>query len=262
VRSLRAIAVVMLIGCSGTDSAVTPRKGAARRPSPATTAARLGPHTIPHGFIPNHGQWKGPQDFAAWIGDSVVALDAQGLRSSRRCGESVASVGLRFVGAHATARLHGESPQPTVVHVYKGKDPTRWRRGLPVFASVLYEDLYDGIDVRVRLQDERLEYDVILQRGAELADVVVRIDGASGMDVDASGNLVIETPCGPVRQHPPITWQVLPDGARRPLTCRFRVIDADRYGFESDALDPALMTVVDPGLDWATYLGGSGVATA
>jgi len=260
--SLQAIALLMLIGCGGADSAAeAPRRGPTPRPNPATSPAKPALQAIPHGFIPNHGQWKGPQGFAAWIGDTVVALDAQGLRSSRRCGDSRASVGLRFVGAHATVRLRGESPQPTVVHVYKGRDPTRWRRGLPVFASVLYEDLYDGIDVRVRLQDEQLEYDVILQPGAELADVVVRVDGASGMDVDASGSLVIETPCGPVRQHPPLTWQVLPDGARRPVTCRFRAIEADRYGFESDALDPALMTVVDPGLDWATYLGGSGVDT-
>jgi len=130
-----------------------------------------------------------------------------------------------------------------------------------VFASVVYEDVYDDIDVRVRIQDEQLEYDVILDAGAQLNDVVVRVDGARGLRVDTHGGLIVETSCGPVRQLPPRTWQVLPDGTRRSVTCRFRAIDAHRYGFESDALDPTLMTVVDPGLEWATYLGGSGVDT-
>ena len=55
-----------------------------------------------------------------------------------------------------------------------------------------------------------------------------------------------------------MTWEVLPDGTRRSADSRFRKIDDQRYGFDVTRHDPALPLVIDPGLEWSTFLGGSG----
>jgi hypothetical protein len=68
--------------------------------------------------------------------------------------------------------------------------------------------------------------------------------------------LILQTGRAALRQSPPTTWEVLPTGEQRPIESRFRIIGAQRYGFEVTGRDRNLPLVVDPGLEWATYLGG------
>ena len=77
------------------------------------------------------------------------------------------------------------------------------------------------------------------------------------MVIEADGSLVLETAAGPLRQSAPITWEELPDGTTRRLESRFRKIDAQRYSFEVPGRDSSLPLVIDPGLEWSTFLGGS-----
>ncbi len=62
-------------------------------------------------------------------------------------------------------------------------------------------------------------------------------------------------------QRPPVAWQRLPSGMRRPVSSRFRVIGEHRYRLEAVGRDATLPLVIDPGLDWATFLGGNGDET-
>src|SRR5262249_49814951 len=86
-------------------------------------------------------------------------------------------------------------------------------------------------------------------------------DGVSQIAIDRDGSLALETAAGLLRQVTPETWEQMPDGKTRRLTCRFRRIDAHRYGFVAPGHDPARRLVVDPGIVWATYVGGSNGAS-
>jgi hypothetical protein len=120
-----------------------------------------------------------------------------------------------------------------------------------------YQDMYPGVDVVVRTQDGHLEYDVNLQPGAALDDVVVRCEGAEDLVVGEDGALLMQTALGPVRSEPPLTWETLPDGGRRLLAANYVRLDEQRFGFSVPDWDEAHPLVIDPGLSWATYLGSS-----
>jgi len=122
---------------------------------------------------------------------------------------------------------------------------------------VLYREIYDGVDVRVREEGGRLEYDVLLLPGADLEQVVIRADGASRLALESDGSLTLDTPTGSVRQTPPRTSEVLESGETRAKASRFRIIDAQRFGFEVPDHNSRLALVIDPGLEWSTFLGGS-----
>ena len=102
-----------------------------------------------------------------------------------------------------------------------------------LYASVLYRDLYPGIDMRLREARGHPEYDLLLQPGADLAQVAVRIEGADGLNLAADGSLVIETAVGPVTQPSPATWEVGPLGERREIRCRYVLLGPDQFGFEA-----------------------------
>jgi hypothetical protein len=209
----------------------------------------------PIDFVENRGQWGAAVKFSARRGAMMASFEERAIRL-RLGKERPATVALNFEGASRRARLAGENERAGRYNFYVGNNPKRWRANVPTYGGVVYRGLYEGVDLRVREAAGRLEYDVLLAPGVDLDRVVIRADGAKGLELAEDGSLVVRTAAGDLRQTPPVTWEELPGGGRRYVECRFRKIDSRRYGFSAPARDRALALVVDPGLEWSTYLGG------
>lgn len=210
---------------------------------------------LPLDFIENRGQWDSQAKFIASKGAITARFEPAAIKL--RIGKTrQASINLVFEGASTGVSIKGENRRTGYYNFFGGDDPAKWRSRVEAYESILYRGLYRGIDMRVREQADRLEYDLILAAGAKLDAVVIGVDGASSLEIAADGSLIVQTEAGPLRQTPPVTWEELPNGERRAVECRFRKIDAHSYGFEADRPDDNLPLVIDPGLEWATYLGG------
>ena len=211
---------------------------------------------LPLTFIENQGQWDDAVRFVARKGPLAARFEPFGMVLAQRTASEGVAVRLSFEGASGEVWIEGEDPLPGVHNFFVGERST-WRAEVPGYASVLYHGVYAGVDVRVRDRDGRLEYDVLLERAADLERVVVRCDGVDCLEIDEVGNLVLSTALGELVQAPPQTWQVLAGGELEPVECRYRRIDGTRYGFEAPGSEPGLAMVVDPGLEWSTFLGGA-----
>src|SRR5262245_28581545 len=205
-------------------------------------------------FVENRGQWPAGPRYLAQRGTLSAGFEP----ASMRLALGTTRIALCFEGASEDARLSGAGEPTSTCNFYLGADPERWRAAVPAYAGVRFEQLHPGVDVVVREEAGELEYDLWLAPEAELEKLVLRCEGIEGLELEADGALVLATAAGPLRQTPPRSFEVLPDGSRRALPSRFRVIDERRFGFavEGRASDRAL--VVDPGLEWSTFLGGSG----
>ncbi|MEW6741757.1 MAG: SBBP repeat-containing protein [Planctomycetota bacterium] len=164
---------------------------------------------------------------------------------------------LEFEGASRGASVAGLGRLPARFHSYRGANPASWCADLAGFERLRYAGLYPGVDVEVYAVAGRLEYDVILAAGADLGQVVLRLEGATSVHVDAGGSLVAETPLGVLHQQISRAFRVTPDGEAQAVHCRFREKSAGRFTLEAPERDLADALVVDPGLVFATYLGGS-----
>lgn len=210
---------------------------------------------LPLDFVANVGQWEGPSRFVARQGRVAVALATDGV-TLQMAGDRPAAVSLAFEGASKMVVLAGEGERRGRYNYFIGNDSRRWRSNVPAFGAVRYRGLYPGVDLRVLQRAGRLEYDVLLSPGADLDAVAIRAGGASGLRIDADGALILRTAAGELRQSAPVTWEELPDGTTRRIASRFRQIDGTRYGFEVPGRDSTRPLVIDPGLEWSTFLGG------
>lgn len=177
---------------------------------------------------------------------------AQGAPAASR-----AAVGFSFVGIGDTARIEGGVPTAARVSVLKGNDPRGWSAGVPVLDSVRYVEIYPGVDIVVRERDGHLEYDLLLSACADLDQVKVRVEGADGIHLEADGSLVIDTAAGSLAQPPPVTWEVLADGSQRPIRCCYALDDDSCYRFIAHDRDESNPLVIDPGILWSTFFGGT-----
>lgn len=260
---LGAVALVLLASPPLPDSGSV-RDDVARaseRIAPSIDEASESLARLPSSFVQNRGQWNDAVTFRAvhgpmtsWFGGNgwTVSLTEPVAGTS---GEDARGVAVRMAFENGSARppsgLARRLEQQSF-HAASGSVANA-----ATYDRLQYQDMYPGVDVVVRTQDGHLEYDVCLQPGAELDDVIVRCEGAEGLSVGEDGALLMQTALGPVRSEPPLTWETLPDGERRLLAANYVRLDEERFGFSVPGWDASLPLVIDPGLSWATYLGSS-----
>ena len=227
------------------------------RPVDLAPRATDAPLSLPADFVENRGQFAPTALFVARRGELSLAVERGGLRIAGPGGRGLA---LGFVGASA-ATVTPEARRPGAYNFVFGDDPSRWQSAVPSFGAVRYDGLYPGIDVRVRQGDGTLEYDALLAPRADPDRLVIRVDGARSIRLAPTGDLLITGPAGTLRQSRPRSWQILPGGVRRAVASRFRLMGGTSYGFAVSGHDPSFPIVIDPGIDWSTFLGGSGDET-
>lgn len=215
---------------------------------------------LPLMFIENLGQWDSKvaymarkQGMSAWLQKDGITFRFE-KRNACNLAQGV-TIQMTFEGASERVLLEGEGRQSSKHNFFIGKDRSQWRSGVSSYAKVVYDNLYDGIDLCVREQEGWLEYDVLLSEGADLSDVVICCEGLKGLMIDENGILVMETEFGLITQKPPKAWYALSSGEKMPVDCAFCQIDNCRYGFEVPESDLALALVIDPGLEWSTFCG-------
>ena len=178
----------------------------------------------------------------------------------------------RLAGADGGARAQGLDELPGRANYFVGSDRERWRTGIPTFARVRYESVYPGIDLVYYGNQGSLEYDFVVRPGADPGTVRLAFDGAAGAApataarLDAGGDLVWPVDAGDVRFRKPRIYQEM-GGVRRKVegayTLAWDAASGTTYvGFQVGAYDVGRPLIIDPVLDYSTYLGGTGLDRA
>jgi hypothetical protein len=252
-------------------------------PAPKMTAAqaREAYGKTPLYFEQNQGQVDSQVNFLTRAGGATIFLtptEAVIVRSmpSQDSSKTTASK-LRDTGAQIAAepqaqmavlrmQLAGANPQPAVVGLDKqegivnyfvGNDPAQWHADIPTYARVQYSEVYPGVDMIYYGDGLQMEYDFVVQPGADANRVSLKFVGADDLHVDANGDLVIRTAAGEVRQPKPSIYQDA-EGARQQIQGSYLIKDNGEVGFSLGAHDASKPLVIDPVLAYSTYLGGSG----
>ena len=161
-----------------------------------------------------------------------------------------------FDGAGAVAPT-GLDPSESRFNYCLG-DPSGWVEGAPSFERVAYENLYDGVDLVTWGLRSHLKYEFRVAPGADYSQVAVSYEGIEGLSIDEAGELVVELgdDWGQVVDDAPYIYQEI-GGEEVEIPGRFVLLDEDTYTFElTGDYDPTHELVLDPELDWSTYLGG------
>ncbi|MGC9947790.1 MAG: SBBP repeat-containing protein [Bryobacteraceae bacterium] len=204
-------------------------------------------------FERNAGQTDAGFQFLARARGYSVAISADG--TAIRAGN--AQVQLQFVNSRLAA-LEGLDQQPGVVNYLLGNDPNRWLRRIPTYARIRAHNLYPGVDVLYHGTESRLEYDFLLAPGADASGIGLRFTGARSLRVADSGDLLLETAAGELRQKKPSIYQER-DGRREIVDGRYRISGDGQVAVDIPHYDRGRPLVIDPELVYAVEVGtGSG----
>lgn len=180
-------------------------------------------------------------------------------RAARQAGPAAeraktAVLRLKFFGANPKPAISGSSRRSGKFNYLIGNDSAKWRTNVPGYGRVGYSNLYKGIDLAFRDGNGRVKYEFTVKPGADPDIIKFNYQGAKRIRLDPSGDLVIGTRYGEVRDEKPTAYQTR-DGRRAPVDVAFAIKNR-RVGFAIGLYDPKLPLIIDPALVYTTYLGG------
>jgi len=213
-------------------------------------------------FEPNLGQTAPGVSFLArtrgqvvFITDGKLVLKLGGVGTDTPAPAPVESLVVEFAGASRSVNAVPGEKLAGYSNYFQGSSLRLSH--VPAHRSVLLREMWEGIDVVVYGREGRLEYDFVLEPGADLSQVRLAFRGAASMSLEEDGELLIDTPGGRrIVQHAPVLYQVQ-NGVRTPVEGRFFRDAGGRIGISAPRYDRGRKLVIDPVLTWATYLGGS-----
>lgn len=277
-RNVRPVALLLALLLSAQPIAMMPETRAAARAITSDaktieTATKTNVEEnygkLPLSFEANRGQAPAAVKFVArGAGYSFFLTPEQAVLRMRNaeCDQS-ATLKMEFVGGNRQSRISGLDPLPGKTSYFLGSDPKQWRTDVPTFSQVKYGTVYPGVDVVFYGNQQQLEYDFLIAPGTDPRQIKLRFAGMRAMRLEETGDLVLTTDVGEVRQHKPVVYQII-NNQRRQISASYRLLRAshsatrNQVSFTLGDYDPCLPLVIDPVLSYSTFLGATSSAGA
>ncbi len=241
--------------------------------------------STPLAFTQNNGQWPDSILFRASAGGAIMWFTQNGAyyQFTRRvqsndlaedlvgrnprgfdnpsdqrpdCVETI-MIKASFLSVKPCLEINGQGLMKYKCNYFLGNEPDKWRIDVPNYESIVFKEIYAGIDLRYYGNGRQMEYDFIVSPGADYAQICIQYEGAESIHVNVSGELVVETAWGTVTELQPNVYQ-LENGEKISIRGEYYLITDNSFGFRlDDSYNPCLAVVIDPVLSYSTYLGGS-----
>jgi uncharacterized repeat protein (TIGR01451 family) len=190
-------------------------------------------------------------------------INAPGIAASRNASRSpsattTAVLRLQLKGANPTPRIEAQEQLAGTNNYFIGRDPRSWRTNIATYAKVKYSAVYAGVDLMYYGNQRQLEYDFVVAPGADASVIRLAIRGAQQVRIDESGDLLLRTSAGEVRQHKPLAYQETSGGGRQQVASHYVMRGRNEIGFAVGPYDNGRPLIIDPVLSYSTFLGGTG----
>lgn len=164
---------------------------------------------------------------------------------------------LRFEGSRKGSRIVTREPLPGRSNYFIGNDPDKWIADIPNYARIEYRGVYPGIDLAFYGTQKSLEYDFIVSPGADTSAISVGFEGVDEIEVGAGGDLVLKVGERTIYQRRPVVYQDI-NSERKSVPARYVRKGGKSIGFAIDGYDASRRLIIDPVLEYSTFLGGTG----
>jgi uncharacterized repeat protein (TIGR01451 family) len=164
---------------------------------------------------------------------------------------------LKFIGSNPRPTVAGVNPLPGKTNYFIGNDRQAWLTNIPNYERVRLEAVYPGIDLEFYGAGRELEFDFVVMPGADPDRIKLKPEGIEELKINPQGDFILHSAIGDLRLRKPTVYQEI-NGRRVTVPGRYVRQRGGTIGFEVGAYDAAQRLVIDPVLQYSTYLGGRG----
>jgi hypothetical protein len=170
---------------------------------------------------------------------------------------------MKLTGGRPWQAVAGLEPTGGTSNYFIGNDPKAWHTGIPHYARLSAAGVYDGIDLVFYSHGGQLEYDFVVAPGADPKQIRLAFEGLDGTRIDGkTGDLVLATSGGGEMRH--IRPRVYEQAGNRKVevAAAYEILDRRQAAFTLASYDRGHELVIDPTVNFTTFLSGNDSDTA
>lgn len=151
----------------------------------------------------------------------------------------ISRIDMTWVGANANAKITTQNTATATENFYNTIH-SNGVVGVRNFGDLLYDDIYNNIDLHYYYKNGSLKYDFIVAPGANYKNIRIKVEGATSVSQNEDGTISITTPNGVLTEGMPVAFQ----GSKEIKTSW--ILEKDVLSFQLADYDPTLPLIIDP----------------
>ncbi len=161
---------------------------------------------------------------------------------------------INFIGANADVKMTNDDKFDFYHNYFLGNDATKWAKNVALYGIVNYEEMYNGIDVRVHSTNGYFKYDFIVKAGADPSQIKWNYEGVTPK---IEGNTITySTNAGAVIENVSDVYQII-DGKKINVVCKLKLINGNISLQFPNGYDASHELIIDPTVIFSTYTGST-----
>ena len=162
-----------------------------------------------------------------------------------------------FLNTNADCKIVSDGKLKEYFNYYIGKDAKRWASGVGGFHHVIYQGIYNNIDLDVTSVGVNPKYNFVVKPGGNITDIAINYEGLDNIAL-VNGNLILKTSIGLVTDSKPYAYQVI-NGQKQEVKCDFFLSNkGSNVSFTfPEGYNKNIELVIDPVLIFSTFSGST-----
>ncbi len=126
---------------------------------------------------------------------------------------------VNFINANPNSIIESSDASPDYCNFFIGKDPHKWSANVKNYKRLLYNDLWQGINLEIIGQDNSAKYNFYLKPGANPADIKLQYSRLDKISLHKK-ELIIKTALNEMVEHEPYAYQII-NGEKVEVPCAY-----------------------------------------
>ncbi len=231
-----------------------------------------GLNTSPHlRFIENKNQWDPSIVYRAKLVPGYIDFekdkfkfvffnqDLHEISHHRLVSDTVLSghvFNLQFINANPNVTFESKNAASNYSNYFIGNDESNWASEVREYDSIVYKNLYVGIDMLIHGEKDQMIYDYVVHAGSDAAQIKSRYDGTENLKLK-NGSIFFETSSVEVQELKPFAYQII-NGEKKEITCVYVLNEANEITYEFPrGYNKTIDLIIDPTLVFSSYTGST-----
>lgn len=162
---------------------------------------------------------------------------------------------INFIDANPNVEFSSDKNQAYYHNYFLGNDESKWAGNVSLFENITYHELYNGIDMLVKSENQNIVYDYIVKPHADITQIKVQYEGVENLQIK-NGDLVYKTTSCEARELKPIAYQII-NNQKVNVACKY-VLENNIVTYEfSKGYNQDYELIIDPTLVFSSFTGST-----
>jgi hypothetical protein len=161
-----------------------------------------------------------------------------------------------FVDSNPDVQIEGSDQMSGSAHFFTSGFSTPRAASASLYRTLLYRDLYPGIDLNYSASGATIKSEFVIRPGAKVETIRLRYPSDCRVSIDPEGDLLVRRGETLLQENAPSLYQDIA-GRRVTVQGTFRLLEPTLVAFQAASYDLTQPLTIDPVVTYATYLGGS-----